>query len=522
MISARRAFELQAAKKLETLVQTAASYLCHVDPTLERDGVVARATDALAPFVTVDEDTLSALELSSVRVLQPSPRTGRRVWSARRGHGADAATRAAEEDLASRANVSRLDTSRGVAAADSPDMVRAGSGGAGAANTRRSRKQGRGPGRQQAQVEAAESPPPAPPPQTVQAKYFFDQENLADPDAAFVQWTAKDPGLLQVVCPVGTHLRRRRYIRVLGTALFLHMAQQGRRSMRVEFVPPQVNGVVALGCLGLFLQPHQPGAFTLLLDWPSPPATSGAWPLAQDWQFCTLWHEDDDDDDEKGGGEKGAFRSSYFDMIAGSFRWAWRDSPFKSAVVALKRKSALALRHVDWEASTASVPADTEVYGEYSVEGAAAPASFFGTVGDVRNKRALLPPGSPGRAAIDSMRAYFLHPSKPAALAEYLNERAGSGGPRLVADRDLRGLPEAALANFAKIWTPQMLKLVRALVSASPALAESIVHHVPLDVRDYVRPPAGPLAATVDDTVLAVMKSISLYPDLAPKVLSRT
>jgi hypothetical protein len=119
------------------------------------------------------------------------------------------------------------------------------------------------------------------------------------------------------------------------------------------------------------------------------------------------------------------------------------------------------------------------------------------------------------------MRAYFLHPSKPAALAEYLNERAGSNGPRLVADRDLRGLPEAALANFAKIWTPQMLMLVRALVSASPALAESIVHHVPLDVRDYVRPPAGPLAVTVDDTVLAVMKSISLYPDLAPKVLSR-
>jgi hypothetical protein len=66
-----------------------------------------------------------------------------------------------------------------------------------------------------------------------------------------------------------------------------------------------------------------------------------------------------------------------------------------------------------------------------------------------------------------------------------------------------------------------MLMLVRALVSASPALAESIVHHVPLDVRDYVRPPAGPLAVTVDDTVLAVMKSISLYPDLAPKVLSR-
>ena len=339
-------------------------------------------------------------------------------------------------------------------------------------------------------------------------QYFFDQDGAGakdDAGAACVQWSITYPDLLEVRCPVGTHIRRRRYIRVLGTALSRH-----RSARRVAFVPPQVNGVVALGCLGFFLRPHQaPGTFTLSRNWPIPTLVPNLMP--EEWQFRTLWHEN-------GPGLGGAFRSSYFDMVAGAFRWAWRDSPFKSAVAALKTRKALVLRATDWDSIAAHIPATTEVYGEYAVAPALV-ASFFGTIGDVNGKRALLPHGSPGRRALDEMRVYFLDPKKPVALAVYLNARLGHAAPQLDAARDLHGLPETALGNFAKIWTPEMLPLVRALVLKTPELAKSIIHHVPFHVRDYVRPPAGPHAEDTDAVVLAVLKSIALYPDLAPKVL---
>jgi hypothetical protein len=533
MISARRAFEQQAAAKLELLARTAAAYVHHVAPQLPKAAVQARASACLAPYLTVDDETLSALELSSVRAsaLPPPARTWtRHAPEHTTKHSAKAVGKSVGKSVVksvvksvARPVVKSVGKEQGSVSSE----IGAGDGQPATASRRRSKSKsraarGKGPTADDERgvrasplaaetldegakdsgnarpAEADSRPAEAPAPTLEEVQYFFDQEDTADKDSAFVQWTSKDPDVVRVVCPVGTHLRRRRYIRVMGTALHLHMA--GKREMRITFDPPQVNGVVALGCLGFFVRPIDAGTFVASLDWPR------ALMSPQDWQFRTVWHGTD-------------FQSSYFDMIGAAFRWAWRESPFKSAITALKRDGALIVRPVDW--TKVNVPAKTEMYGEYAVPGSDAPASFFGTVGDVANKRALLPPGSAGRAAIDAMRVYFLHPSKPAALAAFLNERASGVGPQLEASRDLDRLPETALANLAKIWTPHMLTLVRTLVTTTPTVTESIIRHVPLEVRDYVRPPSGPRAHDTDAAVLAIMKSIALYPDLAPKVLAR-
>ena len=585
MPSAREFVECKVRAKLDAVATLAAQYISVAFPL--RDGGVRAAkvlaSRALRPLFTLDGGTMSILDMGHIEevdvkaappsgvstiaqhVRTPPDRKHRRKYRRERNAG-QAQQREGQH--------ARVAMSTGV-------ITPASSAERGACHVADG-----GTGR-----DTETSQPARTARELARFRYYFDQENLQDADSAYVEFDHAAPSELLVVCPPRMHLRRRRYVRVLGTALAEHMA--ATNSFIVHFSPPQLNGIVALGCLGLYLEPRRtisllphglapqphiqgPGSpvphaadglswplettasFRVNKTWPrlctyeghgrydshdghgsrdgqndpdghmshdghmDPDTCAGcegrvgeALPPAQLYQFQILWHA-------------GAFHSSYFDMIKGVFAWAWRHSPFRTEIATMRRRKELVLEEVDW-AVLEQMPATTQIYCEYQPRvdehdtGRECPgpgaACFFGTVGDVLSKRAMFNPSDPALRLLAQMRVYYLDPVKPLALAKYLNEREGAyvgpgaNQPMPVLDpaTTLQGMPSVALSNFARIWKPRIVEMLRSRISRDSEFAPSIIRHVPVDVRHIVRPAQGP-RADADALLLAVVKAISLYP----------
>lgn len=340
-------------------------------------------------------------------------------------------------------------------------------------------------------------------PQAAQMRYYFDQEDTAL-DEAFVQFARSHKKELVVTCPAKTHLRRRRYIRVLGTAISRHVAQYP--SFTVRFKPAQLNGIAALACLGFYLAPKTsaPGEAVFLVKraWPSQKRarTLKKLPSAQKYQFATVWVNN-------------RFRASYFDLVKGEFRWAWRDSPFKAEVGTRKRRGTLRLIAVSWP-DLQALPLSTKVYGEAHREHGATNC-FFGTVGDMLSKRALLQNDDAGAKQLDAMSVFYMDPRKPAALTRFLNKREDALPTLLPAC--LNKLPETALKNFAQVWTDKTINLVKKVLSRDPDFVQTLVARVPEDLRGDIVPSHGP-HSNVDDRSLTVAKILALYPSLTDEL----
>lgn len=337
--------------------------------------------------------------------------------------------------------------------------------------------------------------------QVSKARYYFDQETLADKNVAYVEFNSRRKKQLEVVCPAKTHLRRRRYIRVLGTALERHMSHHA--SFTVKMSPIQLNCVVALGCLGYYITPVKGSKGTSVRAkrvWPVVKSSSvrKVLPPAIKYQFATIWHRDE-------------FWSSYYDLIKGVFRFAQKPSAFKSEVATLKLRDELVLKPVDFDILSA-LPNSAAVYGEYrnSVNGPL--LCFFGTVGDLLSKHALLPDESEGKTSLDQMQVYYMDPAKPVALANYLN-RVGKSMPHLDPASALQKLPESALANFVKIWTLTTVELVKRVMAKDEDFVQRIVEQVPVGVRELVVPRGGP-HPTVNAELVSVFRAMAMYPSL--------
>ena len=591
MRSARKFVEISVREKRDHVARLAARYLALAFSLHERS-VLPVAASALDPFFALDDGTLSVLEMGLVSGCQrdrhgQSSGTGaafdsqdrRKLGKQLKGnaHGADASAHAVPVGVLPvyAPMKTRLGTGRPPPAeAETPPQTNNGpdpngeaealpqprseaaSGGnteAGPAGVASAEidsagsaviKAGAG-GRVEAEVKAggAGSAVDADHAEHLTCRYYFDQETTSDKDSAYVEFASAKPGELLVVCPTGAHgmphahLRRRRYLRVLGTAISEHMA--AAETFVVRFAPPQLNGIVSLGCLGFYIVPQQsrkPGSvspeseewqladtaeFRVNREWPSlacGEARAGdagggqsaqlASPVSErssavHRQFQTVWRD-------------GAFLSSYYNMISGQFAWAWRDSPFRTEVATLKRSGRLVLGSVNWTVLE-KLPAGTELYCEYMpcAKGGndRETACLFGTIGDVLSKRSLFQPDDPGLQLLSLMRVYYIDPAKPVALAHDLNRRRGAGPeiPALDPNTALQGLPGQALNNFANIWKRGTVQILRRRMLADKDFADSAIHSVPEDVRHIVRPAQG-LGASADDMLLAVAKVISLYP----------
>ena len=460
MPSARKVLETKAAAKHEAVSDLAAEYLRHACKlgASENAKLGALCRTQLQPFFQLPEDVLSSLELSSIDT-------------------AGVTTRATGGNVAS-ANA-KAKRARGVlgpvlspAAPAAPAALAA-----------------------QAEKEGASS---------AQVRYFFDQEDT-EGDEAYVQFTRRRKKEVVVVCPAKTHLRRRRYIRVLGTAISRHVGHLP--SFTIRFRPAQLNGVAALACLGFYLVPKTSDSDELVFlakrAWPAQKTKKKKLPPAQKFQFATVW-------------VGGRFRASYFDLVKSEFRWAWRDSPFKAEVGTLKRRGALVLEAVRWPVIQA-LPLSTKVYGEYGAretrKNGGHSHHFFGTVGDLLSKLALLEDGSVGAEQLDQMQVRYLDPKKPAALVKFLNKREHALRPKL-SHACLDKLPETALKNFAQVWTKKTIELVRKVLSRDANFLQHLVSRVPEDFREHVVPVSGP-HSTQHDEVLSVAKILALYPSLA-------
>lgn len=343
--------------------------------------------------------------------------------------------------------------------------------------------------------------------QVSKVRYFFDQEKLTDKDAAYVEFWGRRKKQLEVVCPSGIHLRRRRYIRVLGTALDRHMSHHD--SFTVKMTPVQLNCVVALGCLGYYISPVKGSNGTVVRAkrvWPVVKSTSvrKVLPPAVKYQFATIWHQ-------------GQFWSSYYDLIKGVFRFAQKPSPFKAEIATLKLRDKLTLKAIDWSVLN-NLPNSTGVYGEYRNSFSGPLLSFFGTVGDLLSKRALLPDESEGLVSLGQMQVYYMDPEKPVALAKYLNKGGRKGMPHLDPASALQKLPESALFNFVRIWTPTTVELVKRVMAKDINFVQRIVQQIPVGVRELVVPRGGPYP-TANAELISVFRAMAMYPSLTGSIM---
>ena len=298
---------------------------------------------------------------------------------------------------------------------------------------------------------------------------------------------------------------RRRYIRVIGTAIDQHMSHQP--SFTVKMSPVQLNCVVALGCLGYYVTPVKGTEGTSVRVkrvWPVVKGSSvrKTLPPTIKYQFASIWHQDQ-------------FWSSYYDLIKGVFRFAQRPSPFKSEIATLKLREELVLRPIDFVQLT-KLPNSTPIYGEYRNHVDGPLLSFFGTVGDLLSKKVLLPLNCPGLQALEQMQVYYMDPAKPVALAEHLNQTVE--GPFLDPASALQKMPEPALRNFVKIWNPTTIELVTRVISKDNTFIQRIIEQVPIGVRELVVPKGGP-HPTANAQLVSVFRAMAMYPSLADSLM---
>jgi len=238
---------------------------------------------------------------------------------------------------------------------------------------------------------------------------------------------------------------------------------------------PQLNCVLALGCLGYYVQvmDRKHGRVLGAGDlWPdAPPLSLKKKPPAQTYQFQTVWHG-------------GKFWHSYYNLVARRFEWVQRGGPFRSAVQALKRGRRLRLQPLT-VAHADRLPKDTPVYVEHArpaANGQSATVCFFGIARDLVAKYSLLPRNSPGRQAMQSAGVYFVPPSARTKLVAALNARGVQALPKLTVQHVAK-FPEQGLKNLAGLWSDETADALYDRLAVEPNFFRHVMDRVPRRVH---------------------------------------
>lgn len=325
---------------------------------------------------------------------------------------------------------------------------------------------------------------------------------------------------LKVECPLHLRLLRKAYVKAIGHALWIvnehdqncrkHGAEQGPDVLHTFIVTmsprPQLNCVIALGCLGYYIDTDDARASATSL------VVSSQWPLVpvqKDWfaknaaasatafQMQTLWAPRDR-----------VFRTSYYDLVKGKFQWVDRLGLFETTVACLRSASdsaasSSAASSSAASSSAASSPAasspaactpaasssgrklrlqkldlvmlgktlpHTPVYVEFERHDGCSVA-FFGTAGDVLAKAALLPTESPGFACLVQARIYYVKTSKRCAVLAVLNDQrarrmpsrmptSSSGSSSTAPGGTARGKTSNSVARSSGAMVLPQLKLI--------------------------------------------------------------
>lgn len=301
---------------------------------------------------------------------------------------------------------------------------------------------------------------------------------------------------LKVVCPRFLRLRRTTYVKAVGYALHLVEEAQGPQSLKaftLQMHPrPQLNLVIAIGCLGYFVSKANAKELQVREAWPTSTASSpDTLPDPHLFQFQTVWY-------------KQKFLTSYYDLVDSEFKWIQRPSLFEADVTAQKKRNSLSLRYLDL-AALHHENEDARIYLEYNRHDGAR-ISFFGTVGDVIAKYDLLKEGSFGQRQLASSRAYYIPRTKHLVIVALLNKKRQPPMPILTVE-NVEWLPEPALKNLAKLWTPKTYKLMLQRQKSDPTFLGGMFKKVPPKVKVL-------LSGGAKDPSTRGILALSLYSNL--------
>ena len=313
----------------------------------------------------------------------------------------------------------------------------------------------------------------------------------------------RDKGLtLEVHCARFLRLHRKTYVKAVGYGLRLIEDTLGPRPLErfsLQMHPrPQLNLIIALGCLGYFIESVSARDITVVEKWPSQPVSSAEGPAvmpdAHAFQFQTVWRQN-------------KFFTSYYNLVDSEFKWVHRSNLFEADVATQKKRRLLKLRPLDL-ASLHHEPEITPIYLEYRRHDGA-PIGFFGTVGDVLAKYDLLKDASAGQRQLASSSMYYAPREKHLVIVALLNKQHQPPMPSLTVD-NVNWLPAAALQNLAKLWTPKTYGLMTQRQKGDPAFLSTMFQKVPPKVKRL-------LTAGASDPSTRGILALSLYTNLMEK-----
>ena len=323
---------------------------------------------------------------------------------------------------------------------------------------------------------------------------------------------------------------------------------------------PQLNCVIALGCLGYFVDTADTRATATRLivrsEWPNAPAHACTFaeqdprdhrrrsakavvPSARLFQMQTLWSGSDQ-----------VFRTSYYDLVCAKFDWVDREGLFESTVASARHDGTLRLRPLDL-AMLRKTDAATPLYAEYARHDGCV-VSFFGTAGDVLAKAGLLwqnstssdsssASSSSAAAAADShglasllkAHVYYVKTSMRRAVLAVLNKQGRRAKrtrhfrntaenqnqantqsfelaplPHLELDH-IRWLPQQALRNLGKIWFPSTSQELRQRAKNEPSFCDAVLDSLPAKVLDAMKSYCADL-----DGVAQCLLALAVCPDI--------
>ena len=326
------------------------------------------------------------------------------------------------------------------------------------------------------------------------------------------------PLVLTVHCPMHVRTKRSAYVKALGHALHLvAQAHAADRQASSEFADrqtssefseagfvvfmmprPQLNCVIALGCLGYFVDVDKAAGaegkrLLVRSEWPL--AEEDAEADAHDFQLQTVWHP-----------KTGVFRTSYYDLCRNQFDWVQRDGVFENYIASRKARRELHLVPLQL-ARMQRTHERTQVYVEYERHDGR-PVSFFGAASDVVAKMTMLPEGSPGLVQLRAASVYYVDSSRRTDILDLLNSR---DMPVRLDASQLEWMPAQAMRNLGKLWVPALYKSATERLQREPTFFERVMARVP---KNIVHVLADTLRSVADGGVTQTLFALATCPEV--------